>query len=438
MPLINTNLDANYCLDWGLWEGVREFLQNGKDQQEMDSDNKMLFEYDREKEIITIANKNANLSRSSIALGGSNKKDNNKTIGQHGEGYKVALMALTRLNKNVVIQNYSNKEKWTSLFLKDKKLDGAETLHIKIEKFRFTKTPDNNLTVKIHNVSIEEWEGLQEYFIFDLENANSFGCKNNYILFDEKYNGKVFVNGLFVESVKNEMAFGYSFKPEKLKLDRDRKRCDNFNLQWEMSFLASQWLKNNPEAVALSTKFIKEDYFDFKYVESSSLNNVSVQIANHLIEDIKKEYGEYSFPVSTQEEYEHVSKSHKGITPIVVTKREKEIISKLEEYGSPDNLKAKVGISNNSLKTPHDVLYDFFIKHKSSLNYEAENELKEILNLSESWKEDDGSNEMQDLQDEVFASYMEDNETDEEYNETQIIAEPKAEKEEIEWDDIPF
>src|SRR5690606_16628625 len=59
------------------------------------------------------------------------------------------------------------------------------------------------------------------------------------ILEDEKFKGKVFVNGLFV-CMYEPYQYGYDFKPEYIKLDRDRKLVSDFDLQWLSSTMWAQ------------------------------------------------------------------------------------------------------------------------------------------------------------------------------------------------------
>ena len=80
-----------------------------------------------------------------------------------GEGYKLALLVLTREGKNVKIFNYGKREVWTARFSKLKKYDYVETLIVEIDTaFPWTKVPNNDLTIQIEGVTPEEFEVVKE------------------------------------------------------------------------------------------------------------------------------------------------------------------------------------------------------------------------------------------------------------------------------------
>lgn len=107
MTTYNLNLNKNYCNHWGVWEAIREIIQNGLDQQTTNSDNQVSVDYNQNTKILSISNKNSTLERKTLLLGASNKSEDKDTIGQFGEGYKIALLVLTKLGINVVIKNYA-------------------------------------------------------------------------------------------------------------------------------------------------------------------------------------------------------------------------------------------------------------------------------------------------------------------------------------------
>ena len=132
-------ISENYCKDWGLKEGIREFLQNqydgiiteikSKENLNIEKtgfnftfsdvyDKSKIYgeiEYDKINKILSISNV-GELCLADFLLGGIKEEQTNlDLIGHFGEGMKLAILAFCRLNKNVTIM--SSNKKYT-FFLK--------------------------------------------------------------------------------------------------------------------------------------------------------------------------------------------------------------------------------------------------------------------------------------------------------------------------------
>src|SRR5699024_7551399 len=229
MSKFELSLSRDYVGDWTYIEGIRELFQNALDQHTSVEGNDMFFEYDEENEILRIGNKKSILDRSTLLLGTSSKRDDEETIGQFGEGYKIATLVLTREGHNVVFYNYGAREVWKPRFVKSRRY-GADVLTFFVEKQKiWNKVPDNNLTIEISNIKKEQYEKIKESNLHIETKGETIETEKGRILLDEEYKGKVFVNGLYVCEY-GEYEKGYDFKPQYLKLDRDRKMVDTFEL----------------------------------------------------------------------------------------------------------------------------------------------------------------------------------------------------------------
>jgi len=286
---INMWISEKYCKNWGLTEGIREFLQNqhdgiiskiktknnlrvikiGKKENinnirvyvNFDFMNKMNnkihghIRYDYNKNTLTISNEGL-LWLGDFLLGGSKDEDNNSDlIGTFGEGMKLAILALCRLNKNVTIISANKKYnfiiKEDPLFLKDNQ--PQRCLHFKYEIFNDSNV--DMIKVIINNINIEEWGSQIINFLWLLnDDAKIYtSMKNNnelgQILCEEYLRGKIYVKGIFVQYIRllysEDKADCPGFNID-IKLDRDR-NCipNNRKLKEIISSVLSSFCNNN-------------------------------------------------------------------------------------------------------------------------------------------------------------------------------------------------
>lgn len=103
MKLLNKyplSLTSNYVSDWGLWEAVREIIQNALDNKSGHS-----ISYDSNQETLTITSDEVKLEASTLLLGNTSKRDDSSKIGSFGEGYKIACLVLLCRGYAVSINN---------------------------------------------------------------------------------------------------------------------------------------------------------------------------------------------------------------------------------------------------------------------------------------------------------------------------------------------
>ena len=103
-----TTISENYVADWGLFEGIRELVQNGLDAR--DKGFRFDIIYRREQEELLIYNDGTSITRANLLLGNTSKRGDETQRGMYGEGFKIAILALIRCGKKVEISNGINGE----------------------------------------------------------------------------------------------------------------------------------------------------------------------------------------------------------------------------------------------------------------------------------------------------------------------------------------
>ena len=306
-------IDTNYVKDWGVPQAIRELFQNSVDEEIQNPDNESYFRYNEDEHILIIGNKQSVLNIESLLLGVSTKTDDKHTIGQFGEGYKIATMVLLRTNHPITFYNYGAREVWTTRLVKSRRYNGRLVPTFFVDKnFFWQSVPDNNLTIKVENISVEEYEQVRNFILcLQLELGKILDCGSyGRILLDPKYKGNVYVSGLYV-CHNDRLTYSYDITPEYLQLDRDRQTVSDFDLLWMTSRM---WGKHT-KTQEFKDVFYSEHPDDVAYIDVM----VSVSKFNEeFLTDFFAKYGENAIPVSTQQEYDLVR--DKGGKPVFVKK----------------------------------------------------------------------------------------------------------------------
>lgn len=214
------SLSRNYVSNWTTSDAIREILQNAIDSNVDGHD--MLVEY--ENNTLVISNKGVKLDPSILILGGGNKTQRNDQIGGFSEGLKIALLVLLRNGNNVAICN--DDCLWTPLF------EYSDTFGTEILKIKSTDIESCcKFSVEISGIENDYYCELIEQFpvLNDSNYGEIINTEYGQVLLDERFKGKMYVSGLFVEE-DDSFELGYNFKPEVVKLDRDRKAINHYEL----------------------------------------------------------------------------------------------------------------------------------------------------------------------------------------------------------------
>lgn len=247
-------ISLNYVESWGIREAIREILQNSIDANKSGYYKKI--DYDDNTEVLTITNEGAKLSVSSLVLGGSSKRDMDNQIGHEGEGYKLALVVLLRNGCDITIIN--SDKKWVPLFEFSEKFN-SKILTIHSEQIENT----NNVSFIIKGITQDVFKDLYNYFpCMDDDYGETLKTDNGEILFDKRFAGRMFVEGLYIQEDKN-FKYGYNFNSDVVDLDRDRKAINYYELKQltAQSVITAEGC--NPELF----KAISDSYNDIKDIK---------------------------------------------------------------------------------------------------------------------------------------------------------------------------
>lgn len=369
MPKYQLTISPDYVADWTYLEAVRELFQNALDNETVNTENSMFFSYTDG--VLQIGNKTSILPLDSLLLGTSTKRNEVKTIGKHGEGYKVAFMTLLREGKEVTVYNYGAKEIWKTRLVKSRKFNGALITEIDVQKKAiFQKVPSHHLIFEVKGISEEEYKNIVKHNLHLQDNIEKIVTQEDmgYILTSPENKGKIFVNGLYI-TTNDKFNYGYNIPPKYINLDRDRKLVDTFNLSWTTSRM---WRYSNQEDIIATLMY--KDALDVRYVKDSKYPKVyelegelDDKITENLLKVYSEEHGEGTYPVATNEDLRKFDTHATHIKPVIVPTS---VSAYLEHrFNAPAFLTV----------TPKERLTNWFDTVQDKLSEEEQEDFKAIL-----------------------------------------------------------
>lgn len=225
---IELPLSRQYVRDWGVKQAVRELIQNAIDSESP-------FEWAFIGNTLTIASRDVVLDTKTLILGNTTKADQDDKIGSFGEGYKIALLVLTREGLNPYVRN--GYVDWHPEFRHSDNY-GDEVLCI--DEVPAAKT-NFGLEFVIQGLTHEQSNEIYEScLLMQPPMGEIIETPRGNILPERP--GKLYVSGLYV--CDTDMAYGYDMKPEFIALERDRQTVCDWDMKQqakEMWFTTQKW-----------------------------------------------------------------------------------------------------------------------------------------------------------------------------------------------------
>lgn len=214
------SLVRDYVRHWGMVEAVRELIQNS-----LDSDSPFVYEIEDQDDgrfTLALRSEFAQLPVRSLLLGSTSKAESPDSIGSFGEGYKIALLVLAREGFEVLI--FNGDKQWRPLFQMSSKFN-EEILCVEEKPMPFRHT---GLTWRVCGLDQSQVDEVRASCLQMQSHIGSIhSTPKGDILLERP--GKLYVGGLFI--CDTELKYGYNVKPEFVKLERDRKTVDGWDLK---------------------------------------------------------------------------------------------------------------------------------------------------------------------------------------------------------------
>lgn len=363
-------LTPNYVSDWNFNDALRELIQNGTDQEVLDPDNEFQIDYSPKEKVLRLKNRKSVLKINTLLLGRSSKANNEDTVGQFGEGYKIAALVLNRLGKTFTIYNNEKDEVWDSRFKNSEKwLEKILCFYVSKRK-----TDDHGLCIEVGNVTQGEFNDLYKVWLH-LDDCDYSKAETKYgeIILDEAYAGEVYVNGLFVDC-NSDLKYGYNFKPKYIRLERDRKTCDTWNVEDTTSLMIAEAMVKGDIPMEKVRRMVEERADDVYHFEFNAYRDDVEKVQEMLIESFDTQNPQpYSVPVDSQEDIRKV-KAYGG-NPVVVPAG----VAKLLKEEKDKRIKTLTEIPCANVMTLKDKFNRWYDVYAEDIRDEARMEIRNLI-----------------------------------------------------------
>lgn len=351
------SLNKSYVRHWGVVEAVRELIQNA-----LDSDSPFAYEFQKhpldESYALTLTSEFASLPPQSLLLGATSKAEAKDKIGSFGEGYKIAMLVLVR--EDIALEIWNEDRHWKPFFQYSKKY-ADEILCVEEKAMPFRH---KGLDFFVPGLTEEQVMSIRASC---LQMQKSVGEKHT-TMFGEillEKPGMLYVGGLYICTTK--MQYGYNIKPEFMRLERDRKTVDDWDLK---TLTRDMWYAvGRPEEVAA---MIRDGYPEMDYAQYSAPT-----LVKEACYKLFREQHPGALVAKSQQELETMVRN--GMTQTVyVGDTYGSLVSQSPSYAAlgPARIPA----------TPHKKMEDWFSENKYHMHAKAVSSFRELLERSKRWR----------------------------------------------------
>lgn len=341
LDVYELSLSPDYVLEWRFWEAVRELLQNAIDQQKVNPHSRIILDY--REPLLAVGNTDCELGTQTLLLGASDKRTSCDTIGQFGEGYKLALLVLTRLSYEVAV--FNNGTVWVPRFERSERYDSL----ILVIRVYALPEPVNGVHFRIRDVSQDDFGKVTENYLGD--------TPVDRILYEEHMKHRVFVEGLYLCEIAS-LHYGYNFAAKRIRLDRDRRTAPTFDITYQASRL---WEDSGSDKELYDN--MKKGVPDVQYVTPVRTSTNKYIVDRYL--------GEHpgALPIASQQEAERF----KGQPFCIVPTPLRDLLRRMHAF------------TFNREGTPSERLERYWTAFNQGMNAEARREFQAIMEESLLW-----------------------------------------------------
>lgn len=315
IPLI---IDKDYCADWGVFQGIRELLQNAKDADE--DGHTMTVEHFPRTSRLEITSAKVYVDPANLLILGKSDKRAGGKRGKFGEGFVLGCLALMRKGCDVSFRN--GELSWNIAFEEPDAGHPFAGNELMTFKSRQLAAREVDFRIEIENVPTAAWDIMKKLFLFITPPASGevFVTPQGMLLLNPDYQGQVFARGIFVRKFEN---LGCGYDVSDLPLDRDRRFVDEWDLHYKLARMWKDACEAHPE-LALPR------VYDMAKTGAAEVKNMKYHADERILKEVRarfeKDHGSDAVPVGSMSEARDIEEA--GGKPEMVNEILKELLEK--------------------------------------------------------------------------------------------------------------
>lgn len=315
MRTIKLSVKSSYLESWGIWEGVRELVQNGKDA-ETEFSAPLSVRHCKVTSRLFVENDGCVIPREALLFGETSKGGDSRYIGRFGEGLKGGALALLRCGLTLKIRN--GTEVWNFYTERSDDFD-AQVLCVRIDEGR---KDDRRVRVEIGGLTAEAWERIAPKFLFlkKGEKASTYGAGD--LLTDPSEKGNLYVKGIFVS---RDQRFSYGFNFVEADLDRDRKMIASSSLEDLTARIIANETRRNSAFFGKFLEMLETSAQEVKEIGWYA-GSIDTEVSDRVAAAFVATHGEKAFPVLSSDETGPLVNA--GLQPVKVTKEHRNVLAR--------------------------------------------------------------------------------------------------------------
>lgn len=302
---------------WGVVQGVREALQNGKDAE---TEYEARLTVTHKKDTLFIVNEGCTLPLEAMLTGHTTKINRPDLIGKYGEGFNLGILAMVRAGLQVKIR--SGSEVWIPSIQKSATFD-ADVLVFDIDGGR---KDQKRVSVEITGIDAETWEVMRVGFLFlpgVVQEDEMVKTTNGALLLGERFRGKVYVKGIYV-ATDARLSYGYDFVDA--DLDRDRRMLSKYDLNYRTQCVWRDALARRPDLVEGFGKLLDQEAADVEGIDDWNAGYLPEAAQAAIVSTFQARHGADALPVPSLSESAEIE--HLGKVGVVTSKALRSVLEK--------------------------------------------------------------------------------------------------------------
>ena len=246
MATFQLTISVDGFSDWGIYEGVREVIQNALDARDVGHE----LSISHTGRHLRVSNRGARLQRNVWLVGQSTKAGDDSQRGRFGEGLKFGALALVRAGRQIRFLN--GDESWTPLIAPSKEF-GQDVLTIRT---RGLSRAVEDFVVEVQ-ITLAEWQSFRDRFL-DFQDTAAIKTTSGQVLMEPKFHSQSYVKGIWVEDDDN-LQYGYNYFHA--LTDRDRRMVNSYDAKYGRVRLWEQ-LFNHFEEDGIDSESVAQQVLD--------------------------------------------------------------------------------------------------------------------------------------------------------------------------------